>query len=502
VNISCNTRKVFTPLPFVISVIKESAEDLEIVSLDWNDVINRIGDVDPSKILIRDLNNDEFLTPAFYDTNSDNMPDKLVFNTHLSLEEPLRPFEIILNEKANSDSDIKKGTLNINNSIIVTFLISGKDYQKKARLDGKWSTTIADSFLKTYPDPSGLEVFEKGIWTYTNGFFTNALCELYNHTGNRKYLEYVKNWLALFLSAEGTIDSNHYEYDKYRLDDILPGRSLLYVYSENKDEKYIVAANDLINQLKNQPRTSEGGYWHKKMYEWQMWLDGVYMSDVYMLQYAQILNKPEYIDEAIKQIELVYKHTHDPKTGLLYHGWDESKNKIWANQETGVSPEFWGRGIGWFMMALVDALDYIPESHPERDTILNIFQELSASIAKYQEKSSGLWYQVPDKANKPGNWRESSCSAMFAYAFAKGYKKGFLDESYFEKAKHAFDGFIKYFIYFDDEGKIYLTSTVKVGTLNFEYSDGSYEYYISVDRRINDFKGISALLYLTMAIEY
>jgi unsaturated rhamnogalacturonyl hydrolase len=233
-----------------------------------------------------------------------------------------------------------------------------------------------------------------------------------------------------------------------------------------------------------------------------MWLDGIYMADVFLLQYAGLYNQLKYRDEAVEQISLIYRHTRDSKTGLLYHGWDESINKIWANPKTGTSPEFWGRGLGWYMMALADVLDYLPENYSKRDSIVNIFKELSLSVSNFQDTSTGLWYQVVDKARVAGNWPESSCTAMFAYAFTKGYKKGFLDKKYFEQAQKAFNGLINNNIYFDNEGKIYLTGTVKVGTLNFKSSDGSFGYYISVDRRTNDFKGLAALLYLSMALEY
>ena len=215
-----------------------------------------------------------------------------------------------------------------------------------------------------------------------------------------------------------------------------------------------------------------------------------------------MFDKPEAFDEAVHQIELIYKHTKDPKTGLLYHGWDESKSLVWANPETGTSPEFWGRGIGWYMMALVDVLGYMPEDHPERATVINILKELSASLAKFQDPKTGLWWQVVDKIEKPGNWIETSCSAMYAYAFAKGNKNGYLPDEYMEKAKTAFNALIDGYVYFDDNHHFYLTRTVKVGTLNTKHSDGSYDYYINVDCRINDFKGTNAFLYLAMELEY
>src|SRR6218665_1270209 len=183
-----------------------------------------------------------------------------------------------------------------------------------------------------------------------------------------------------------------------------------------------------------------------------MWLDGIYMGDVFSSHYAALFNKPEFFDEAIHQIKLISEHTTDPRTGLMYHGWDESKNKVWADQQKGTSPEFWGRAIGWYITALVECLDYIPENHPQRKEVITILQKLAKSVLNYQDAKSHLWYQVVDKGSQPGNWIETSASAMFTYAFAKGYRKGYLDKTYYAAAKKSFAALINDYIYFDDEG--------------------------------------------------
>jgi unsaturated rhamnogalacturonyl hydrolase len=276
---------------------------------------------------------------------------------------------------------------------------------------------------------------------------------------------------------------------------------LLYLYQNSKEEKYKKAADTLADQMLNQPKTKDGGYWHKLSYPHQMWLDGVYMGDVFNCQYAATFNKLVFYDEAVHQIELIYNHTIDSVTGLLYHGWDESVNDVWSDPVRGTSPEFWGRGMGWYMMALVDVLDYLPANHPKRTKIITILNKTSEALAKVQDANTYLWYQVLDKGYRPDNWIETSCSAMFAYAFAKGAIKGYLPGEYLQKAEDAFNSMINEYVYFDSEGRFYLTETVYVGTLNFKNSDGSYNYYVNVDRRINDFKGVSAFLYLSMALD-
>jgi unsaturated rhamnogalacturonyl hydrolase len=184
----------------------------------------------------------------------------------------------------------------------------------------------------------------------------------------------------------------------------------------------------------------------------------------------------------------------------MYHGWDESKNKVWAHPEKGTSPSFWGRAIGWYMMALVDCLDYVPENNPGRKELISIFQKLSKSLLKYQDPNSNLWYQVIDKGSEEGNWIETSCSAMFTYAYAKGFRKGYLDKTYLVASHKAFDSIVNNYIYFDDAGRLYLDQTVKVGTLNFKTSKADYLYYVSSERRINDYKGLGALLFAAIEL--
>ena len=229
-----------------------------------------------------------------------------------------------------------------------------------------------------------------------------------------------------------------------------------------------------------------------------MWLDGIYMADIFSMQYGKMFNEPKWFDEASRQIQLISKHTLDPVTGLMYHGWDESRNSVWANPVTGASPAFWGRAIGWYFMAVIDCLDYLPESHPSRQSIIGIFRNLAASIAKYQDDNTKLWYQVIDKGDQPGNWIETSCSAMFAYGFAKGANKGLLDASYRQRAQDAFDALIRNYTWYDGNGNLYFDQTVKVGTLNPKVSKGDYEYYIGGEKRINDYKGLGALLYASL----
>lgn len=361
-----------------------------------------------------------------------------------------------------------------------------------------WAGTLANSVLATYPDPRDLHNHHPGEWCYQNGFFMNALFALWQRTRQQKYWQYLLNWVTVFMNDDGVIDEKQYKCEEYNLDNILPGRLLLSLYQETKNEKYKNTAFYLMDQLKNHPRTSEGGYWHKQIYPYQMWLDGIYMVEPFSVEFARTFDDPQYFDEAVHQITLIHKHTHDPKTGLLYHGWDETKTQIWAHPERGTSPEFWGRAIGWYLMALVDCLDSLPENHVGRDKIIAILQNLAASLTTYQDSNTGLWYQVLDKGDRPDNWHETSCTAMFAYAFAKGVRKGYLDPGFRDKAETAYQGLLDRCVYLDEDDRFYLTDTVSIGSLR---SKADYAYYVTTERRTNDFKGVAAFFYASLELE-
>ncbi len=472
------------------------------VFLNWKDLSARIGKIEKQKIQIFDLkDNKEIFYTFIADKKTEGVCFTIGYDKNESLKnsnESIRTFEL----KYNPDLKIKVATDSIipsSEKITITFLTEAKDFIASHGIKS-WSETTANTILDTYPNPADMEIFSRGKWSYTNGYFLNALSDCYLLNKNSKYSDYIKQWVDLFVNANGIIADSKYRFDDFELDNIAPGRLLLFLYQQTGDSRYAKAADQLIDQLNHQPRTSDGGFWHKKVYTNQMWLDGIYMADVYLAQYASIFNKPQYFDEAAKQMEIIYKHTYDQRTGLLFHGWDESKNKIWADSLTGASPEIWGRALGWYFMALVDGLDYFPDNHPERQKLLQIFKNLASNLVKYQDTTSGLWYQIVNKGTSPGNWFETSCSAMFAYALAKGVQRGYLGKGYLQKAKKAFNGLIDNEVFFDDQGKIYINGTVKVGTLSFRASRGDYDYYIGVDRRINDFKGVAAFLYLSLIL--
>ncbi len=466
----------------------------EMIYLKISDLEQKYQLKDFSQVQLINMNTHQSIDYSLYDSNKDEVADVLGFEMTVAAKEALRPFAL---QRTTAEYKHKlKAIDSYENKLKVTYLHPAKEVASE---DINWSTTLAQTFMGLYPEACDLEIFSPHKWTYTNGFFTNALCELYTRTNDAAYLNYAKKWMDCFVAEDGSIEK--YVQEKYRLDDVLPGRTLLYLYENEPEEKYKIAADNFIHHIEHQPRNSDGGYWHKKVYANQMWLDGIYMGDVYTAQYAALFKQPELFDEAVLQIKLIYKHTLDSVSGLMYHGYDESLNDVWADPVKGTSPEFWGRGMGWYMMALVDVLEYLPEDHPDKAGVIQILNETAAALAKVQDEKTGLWYQVLDKGEKEDNWIETSCAAMFAYAYAKGANLGYLPAEYRQKAENAFDGLLQGYVYLDEANNFYLTETVHVGTLNFKNSDGSYNYYINVDRRINDFKGVAAFLYLAMALD-
>jgi unsaturated rhamnogalacturonyl hydrolase len=274
------------------------------------------------------------------------------------------------------------------------------------------------------------------------------------------------------------------------------------LYFKTNDQKYKKAIDILRSQITTQPRTGEGGFWHKKIYPNQMWLDGLYMASPFLAEYASRFGDTELYDEVSRQILIVAKHTLDPKTGLYYHGWDESHQQRWSNPQTGASPNFWSRSMGWYMMAMVDVLDYLPVNHPQRPEILKILLNLSHSLEKYRDPKTGMWYQITDKPGEAGNYVESSGSAMFIYSWVKAAQKGYLPTSFGEKGEKAYTQFVKEFIRKNADGTITLTDACSVAGLGGEprYRDGSYQYYINEPKRDNDAKAVSPFIMVSVLL--
>lgn len=356
-----------------------------------------------------------------------------------------------------------------------------------------WGKKMADSDMKRNPDASRLDFSPNPVWSYTQGLVTLAGQRLAAETGNQKYYQYGLDYADKMISDSGTIAT--YKMEKYNVDLINSGKILFEIYKKTGDEKYRKAIFLLREQLNTHPRTSEGGFWHKKVYPHQMWLDGIYMADPFYAQFGQVFDEPEAFDDVVNQVCVIQKHTVDSVTGLNDHGWDESKEQRWADPVTGRSPHVWGRAQGWYLMALVDILDFLPEDHPGRNEVIGILNTAAKAVVNVQDQSTGVWYQVPDQSGREGNYLEATASSMFVYSLLKGVRMGYLDQSFMEPAKRGFEGILKNFIQENEDGLISLTSCCAVAGLGGNpYRDGSYEYYISTEVRDNDPKGVGPFI--------
>lgn len=476
--------------------IPKEKEQVRII-IPWGDLLRYLPDLKGKYPMVTDRNFGKKVSADLVSIDQDSKPEFLVLSHVFESNEPVFSF---LLTPTNERHQVSKMTLEQDQRFQVNILIPFPVFEKKYGKIESVSKALVQSTINLYPDLKNFPVYAPSRWNYEYGFFMLGAYKLGRQISEPAFKFYAQRWLDDFITDDGQFKKGVYLMDEYKLDDILPGRLALELYADTQEKKYKAIADTLISQLVHQPKTSEGGYWHKEIYPNQMWLDGVFMADVFAMQYARIFNSPEWFDEAVHQIELIFSHTFDKETGLMYHGWDESKNPVWAHPQKGTSPEFWGRAIGWYLMALVECLEYIPIHHPDRSKLINILQEVSAGVKRYQDNSSSLWYQVLNKSGEPGNWIETSCSAMFVYAFAKGNRLGILDKTFKESALRAFNSLLDQFVYVDNQGNLHLDQTVKIGTLNPKNSKGDYQYYITTERRINDYKGLAALLFASIEL--
>lgn len=380
--------------------------------------------------------------------------------------------------------------------VLLLFLISGcgsksTEQTTAGKNDDRWSVRMANSVMSRsdslihYLNPSSVK------WQYDVAFLGQAIDKLGDiDPGYSKYLEDYIDW---FIQEDGSVYD--YKIEEYNLDRVNPAKNIITIYKRTGDSVYRAALNQFLVQMETHPKTKTGGFWHKKIYPWQMWLDGIYMASPFLAQYAKEFNDPKWFDVVAYQIELIYGKTLDKSTGLLYHAWDESREQRWCDPETGKSKYPWSRAMGWYTMAIVDVLDYFPENHPERDSLISILRNTCEALLKVRDFKTGLWYQVLNQGDREGNYIEGSGSAMYTYVFAKGAHKGYLDAKFLDIANSAFDDMVKELILVDDKGLITMRNICGgCGLGGNPYRDGSYEYYINEKRVDNDPKGVAPFI--------
>jgi unsaturated rhamnogalacturonyl hydrolase len=334
-------------------------------------------------------------------------------------------------------------------------------------------------------------------WEYDTGLVLQGIERVALRTKNAAALAYVKRTIDGLVDESGTIKG--YRQDEHNLDQINMGKLLFRLWAEAGPAgkaRYRKAIETLRAQMRTQPRTRDGAFWHKQIYPHQMWLDGVYMASPFLAEYAATFGEPALWDDVAKQILLAEEHMRDRKTGLLYHGWDEQRKERWADPKTGRSSQFWGRAMGWYAMAVVDVLDWLPQDHPQRAAVLAVLARLAAAIARVQDDATGVWWQVLDQPGRAGNYREASASSMFVYVLAKAVRRGWLAAARYGKlASRGYQGLLQEFVELDADGALNLKSVCKVAGLGGNpYRDGSYAYYTGTEVVTNDPKGVGAFL--------
>jgi unsaturated rhamnogalacturonyl hydrolase len=353
-----------------------------------------------------------------------------------------------------------------------------------------WSTRVVESTMKRYPGPK-----ELGGWSYAKSLFLYGQYLVYRRTHDPRYLHYIKDWVDSHVDAQGVVTTTNAqgvvsEVKFDNLDSMLPGNLLLILYQETGDQRYKIAADRIRKRFDSYPRTRDRGFWHAtgKSREWQLWGDGVFMSMPFLIRYGKLFGDSKYADdEASSQLIIYASHLNDPKTGLMFHAYDESGQSVWADRETKHSAEIWCRAMGWFGMTLVETLDLLPRTHPSRPKLLAQLRRLVAAWAKYQDPKSGLWFQVTNKQDDPNNWVETSSSSMYVYVIRQALANGYIPKSYRRIEQTGYSGLLTK-ISLDEDGDTRLIDICE-GT-----NVGDLSYYLARKRLVNDFHGLGAFL--------
>lgn len=401
--------------------------------------------------------------------------------------------------------NVKFDNLVINGSLVLN---------KEDRPYKNYSEWLTYSEMKRVPHSYLLDFSSKPKWSYVMGIEMEGMLDTYEHykEGNNAILDYLKEYPAKMIDEKGNITG--YKYEDFNLDNVRTAKFILRMHNLFPTKGTEKALKTLFKQLQNQPRTKEGVYWHKAIYANQVWLDGIFMGLPFYCNYAVQTMKPKkaekYLNDAVDQMVKTDYRTYDEKTQLWKHAWDETHQQFWANKEDGKSQHCWARALGWYVMAMTECLDAMPENYARRQEVIDLLNKAMKSVVKYQDKKTGVWYDVLDvKSDK--NYLESTASSMFAYVLLKGYRKGYLSEEYLKAGVKAYNGILKQFIKVNADKTISLTRCCAVSGLgpgpgpyvkkpNYK-RDGSFKYYMSEPIRDNDAKGVGPFIWASLEME-
>ena len=363
-----------------------------------------------------------------------------------------------------------------------------------------WSVRMAESEMIRTPKGWQLDFSTAPKWNYCHGLVLQSMMDVYDRYGDKKFYDYALAYADTMVQNDGSIMT--YKVDDYTFDRLNSGRILFRIYEQEKQEKYKKAMDLLRTQFDGHPRNDDGGFWHKKVYENQVWLDGVYMSMPYYAEYAFRNNDVDVYQDIVNQFRTVAKHTYDAGNDVYRHACDVSKRQKWADPVTGQSQHCWGRAMGWFAMACVDVLDFMPEHEPGREEILAILEKLVKQIKARQDAKTGVWYQVIDRSGDEGNYLEATCSTMFVYTLLKAVRNGYIDPSYKDVAEKGYRGILKEFVKVDENGIVSIEKCCAVAGLGGKNNrSGDYQYYLNEPIRANDPKAVGPFILASLEWE-
>ena len=348
-----------------------------------------------------------------------------------------------------------------------------------------WGTRFADLILAQWPDPAAIDPARNG-WEYNTGIVLSGMSKMYDQSKDPRYLAYIRRWVDSYVDEKGNLGWN--QERTHNLDYLQPANLILFLYERTGEERYRIAARSVRDAINKIPRNADGGFWHKSIYPNEMWIDGIYMAGPFLMRYGTLVGDAEVSQQtAVEQALLAARHCFDQKTGLLFHAWDQDRNAAWASPATGVSPVFWSRGMGWYVMALVDILEALPTAHPGYPELHRLLGETVRGLTAVQDPKTGLWFQVLDQGKRPDNWIETSSSGMFIYAIKKAVSLKLIDAKHVAVAERAWKG-LQAIIEQDSSGRPVFTGAVQGMGVQTDYAG-----YIKIPRLKNSTHGLMAI---------
>ena len=355
----------------------------------------------------------------------------------------------------------------------------------------EWSAPVADTLLLRFPDPDAIHWRgETNHFSWQAGYAMFTLEKLWRLTGDERYFKYIQRYVDQQVDEEGRIPG----FQATALDNFLPGYAILFLYEQTGLEKYKTAATTIHQAFAHYPRNQDGGFWHADWAKHQMWVDGVFMGEMFEARYGATMHDRAALDQVTDQMRIALGRCRKPN-GLLLHGWDESRGASWADKRTGLAPEVWSEGLGWFAVLTADVFDYLPQDHPDRAALLGALRSLCAGLKRMQDPKTGMWFQVVDKPGEAGNWNETSGTGMFTYLIRKSIDKGYIGrEEYLPVARKAYAGMATKAVRAAD-GRLDIVDCSSIGIMD------NYRAYIQCPRETNTFAGVTSFILGTSAVE-